>query len=347
MLPVCVILPVYECAERLRRHLENAVWVEEAEQIVVVDSDSKDGTAEIAREFVASVQGEFLSVPPGLYAAWNAGVAQARTPFAYYSTIGDTISVEGLRHLCETAENLECDVVISPPNCVPESGEAVPRREFPIHQLLARAGISGAVRLEPAIAYLFASGFSVESILGSSASNLYRAEILRRYPFPVEFGKAGDTAWMRRNALRVRTAITPRVCADFLLHQDHGSRKHGELSNDLERLNEESFLALQEYLTSHHDEESRQLRLLEAWRSVTGAAPENTLDAIRHLEGIAEKNAEQRAYIGDLQAEIEKMRQGMKELTQECERREAELDQLRSKGPAAVLRASLKQFLKR
>jgi hypothetical protein len=60
-------------------------------------------------------------------------------------------------------------------------------------------------------------------MMGSSASNLYRAAPLQSSPFPTDFAHIGDTAWGVQNSLRIRTAITPAKCADFVIHPNEGN----------------------------------------------------------------------------------------------------------------------------
>ena len=62
-------------AERLPACLERVTW---AEEIVVVDADSTDGTAEVARKFTAKV---FVRPWPGFAAQKNFALAQATQPW--------------------------------------------------------------------------------------------------------------------------------------------------------------------------------------------------------------------------------------------------------------------------
>jgi hypothetical protein len=60
-------------------------------------------------------------------------------------------------------------------------------------------------------------------MMGSSASNLYRTEVIQARPFPTGFGHIGDTAWGVAHALHVRAAITPEACAGFVIHPGAGN----------------------------------------------------------------------------------------------------------------------------
>ena len=320
-LPITVILPIYECADRLGRHLELArEWLDLVEEVIVVDSGSLDGSADLARREIVHPKIRHEVVPPGLYAAWNHGIQLAESEFCYISTVGDAITREGLQHLVSTVQSLDADVLISPPRCITEEGEQADFRVFPVHSIVSGSALSQPLRMEPWLSYLMATGFSIESFLGSSASNLYRTDCLKREPFPTDFGKAGDSAWFRYNALRYQFALTPKVCADFLLHQDHATRPHGDISELLGRLTALSDVALREWSESELPEKTTTLRILNCWRNIAGTSPEKILDAVRHLEGVAATAEQQREYIDELKEHLDKRATIIQELTMECER---------------------------
>jgi glycosyltransferase involved in cell wall biosynthesis len=326
-LPVAVILPILNCADKLGEHLARLEeLLASVEEVVVVDSHSSDGSFSLAKERILHPRTKFLSFPPGLYAAWNSGVATAKSRYVYISTIGDWITLGGLEHLVSVAESFSADVVISPPRCVESDRKKSGHRQFPIHQILADSNLSTPLLLPDWLAFTLSTGFSIESLLGSSASNLYGTRFLQDHPFPTNFGKAGDSAWFRRIALRCQIAITPQTVADFLLDQDHGSKEHGEISDLLARLNLISEEAFKNWSQSH-PEDADVLNMFLGWRKAAGNSPEQTLDAIRHLEGIANTNHEQRSYIIELQHEIEKMRNVMQTLDATCSAQRIALEQ--------------------
>ena len=218
-LPISVLLPTLNSAPLLPAHLDSMrPWVDSAEEIVVVDSASEDGTLDLLKSRLRHPNLRFFEHPRGLYQSWNFGVQQLRAKYAYISTIGDTITAEGLRHLASSAEQLHSDVVISRPEFLRPDGGAVADRHWPIHNLLEWRAITEPARVEPWHVFLLATLDIPEGILGSSASNLYRTEILQRYPFPTDFGHAGDTAWAIRHAFHISLAVTPRVFSRFVLH---------------------------------------------------------------------------------------------------------------------------------
>ena len=192
-------------------------WLASIDEVVVVDSESQDGTVEYLRHNLRHPRLRILSHPPGLYQSWNFGIAQCRAKYIYISTVGETMAADGLPELFATAERFTADVVISPPRMVNERGRAQKKR-WPIHKLLAQLRLSEPIALPPDLAQLFVITFVQRGILGSSASNLYRAEVLHRFPFRTDFGRAGDLAWGLEHAGEITLAIVPRSFSTFLFH---------------------------------------------------------------------------------------------------------------------------------
>ncbi len=219
MKDVSVLLPTRNSMPYLKAHLERLrLWMDLVEEVIVVDSESTDGTARYLQDELAGPKLKFLNHPPGLYESWNFGIARARARYTYISTIGDGVDRDGLVHLVEVADQEDADVVISPPRFIHSSRRAPKSVEWPIHWLIENARLTEPCRIPALQAFLVTEMFAPSGILGSSASNLYRTGMIQRYPFPVHFGHQGDTAWALENALRVRWAATPRVLSDFVIH---------------------------------------------------------------------------------------------------------------------------------
>jgi Glycosyl transferase family 2 len=222
VLPVSVLIPTRNSLRFLPGHLATMRgWLDEAEEIIVVDSDSCDGTLEFLRAELAGYNVRFLSHPPGLYQSWNFGIVHVRTPYTYISTVGDTITRPGLEHLIELMDRFDSDVVISPPRFIHDSGRFSRNHQWPIHWLIETAGITAPRQLSATQAFLVTALFAPSGLLGSSASNLYRTSLLQRHPFSTDYGHCGDSAWTVRHALRTRWVITPSVLSDFVLHGSH------------------------------------------------------------------------------------------------------------------------------
>lgn len=216
--PISTIIPVYNCRERLERHLKSVVaWADQVSELIVVDSGSTDGTLELAEEILKPFGAKILQHPPGLYQSWNAGIAVASSTWCYISTVEDPITMEGLTHLLEVASKHDADVVISPPEMRNHDGSAPVEEKMPSNRLaeaFLQSGLSDRM-LSRAETIAHLCGFLPHGLLGSSASNLYRTSFLQNHPFPINFGHCGDTAWGVTVAPVARVAFTPRSCARF------------------------------------------------------------------------------------------------------------------------------------
>ncbi len=223
-LPIGVVIPTRNVRPALQAHLAQLhTWADLVEEIVVVDSHSADGTVDLLRTELRHPRLRILDRPPGLYQSWNYGIQQLTTKYIYLSTIGDAITAEGLQHLATAADELNSDVIVSPPGLFDLAGQPVTDRRWPIHKFLDWCPLDRPVTLEPWHAFLLTTINVPDSILGSSASNLYRTETLRRFPFPAEYGHSGDTAWGLRYSWRVVLAVTPKSFSRFIVHPNEGN----------------------------------------------------------------------------------------------------------------------------
>jgi glycosyltransferase involved in cell wall biosynthesis len=231
-LPIAVLLPTFNVMDRIGAHLEMMrSWLDSVAEIVVVDSHSTDGSAEFIQKNLRHPALRVLQHPPGLYQSWNHGISQITAPYTYISTIGETITEAGLGHLVATARTFDADVVLSRPRFFSEAGHPVHKR-WPLHDYLEEKSALNPGLMSPADIFFFATADLPESIAGSAASNLYRTETLRRFPFPTDCGHWGDEAWFIAHACEVSVAVTPRIFSTFLLHPS-GNRMPLEKLNEL------------------------------------------------------------------------------------------------------------------
>ncbi len=220
MLPISVLVPTLNCAALVPAHLESLrSWLDLAEEVVVVDSDSCDDTVKLLRAGLNHPRVRFLNHPRGLYQSWNFGIRNASAKYIYVSTVGDSITRQGVQSLFDLAEKLHSDVVISKPDFVNGEGEALPDQRWPIDVILRQLQIKSPQLLSTTEQFYFAVTNLWGAILGSSASNLYRADCLKQRPFPTEFGTAGDCGWGVQNIFDVRIAITPERFSTFRFHE--------------------------------------------------------------------------------------------------------------------------------
>jgi Glycosyl transferase family 2 len=223
---ISVIIPVYQSAERLPEHIECLRLLRpNVHEFIWVITESPDGSHEIARGAAKELGGQVLEVPRGLYQAWNSGIARAAGDFIYISTIGDTITPEGLNALSLCIQKNQADAVFSPPAIFPATKSNLKRsRHWPVFvfsKALSRFG-EGCIPKEKAFLLQILSGAS--GLLGSCASCLFRASFLQARPFPTDYHHYGDTAWTYLNLAELGLAFHSNPVARFIIHDQQVQR---------------------------------------------------------------------------------------------------------------------------
>ncbi|HEY5792207.1 MAG TPA: hypothetical protein VIS74_02850, partial [Chthoniobacterales bacterium] len=140
------------------------------------------------------------------------------------------------------------------------------------------------------------------SVIGSAASNLYSTAFLKRFPFPTDFGHEGDAAWGVIIAPFVKLAVTPRVCADFVVHgRGHDLPAAGQAA----RFEQMAALARETFRPVCTDPELREVfhHLSAAWE-----ANHRVWRWLAALDGIADTAEEQRKYIHLLEADAARLK---------------------------------------
>ncbi|HZQ48371.1 MAG TPA: glycosyltransferase, partial [Verrucomicrobiae bacterium] len=204
----------------LPAHLDSMQpWLDLASEVVVVDSHSTDGTVELIQERLKHPGLRVHMHPRGLYQSWNFGLSQLTAKYAYISTVGDSITRAGLEHLHAAAESLNCDVIVSKPRFIANDGAPVDHEiRWPIDDVLTSLRIAGPTPLEGLKLFFFTLIHLPAAVLGSSASNLYRTDVLQRRPFPTDYGTVGDGAWGALNVFDCRLGVTPEMFSTFRHH---------------------------------------------------------------------------------------------------------------------------------
>jgi len=212
-------MPTRNSAAFLPKHLARMKgWLDLVEQVVVVDSFSEDGTLDLIRAHLRHPRLAVLSHPPGLYQSWNYGISKISAEYLYITTCGDLITRSGLRALFDTAEESGCDVVISKPRFYSPANSTSDDHKWPIDDVISTLGLTAPRRLNRLEALIFAIANVTAAMTGSCASDLFRTSALQQYPFPTEFGTAGDAAWGILHAAEVTWAVVPERFSRFLRH---------------------------------------------------------------------------------------------------------------------------------
>jgi hypothetical protein len=105
--------------------------------------------------------------------------------------------------------------------------------------VIQQLNIKEPVRLPSAIMVAAALKHTGGAITGSCASDLFCTATLKKHPFPLDFGTAGDGAWSLLNAGRIHWAATPEKVTTFRRHPTMASAcevKVGGISNRFAQL---------------------------------------------------------------------------------------------------------------
>ena len=291
-LSISAVLPCYNDLNSLKSHVESIKkWIKIVEKCFIVDS-SNDASLEFLKESLASENNvEFHSVPPGLYSAWNYGISLVKSKYCYFSTIGDYTFPAGLIHLLENALLYDLDLIVSPPVMVDKNAIPVDTR-WPIHDFAASLNQDCALPNRTETVHCL-TAFLPFTILGSSASNLYRTDFLKANPFPTEYGHGGDAAFGAKISPFVRMGITRKMCSRFVTHgqgRDITAREQLEVAK--------KFLALLESMSMPAEAESTA--------AISRALLKNKIELFEWLAGLeplAGVLKEQQSYIDMLEGQ--------------------------------------------
>jgi hypothetical protein len=186
---------------------------------------SPDGSHKIARAASQELGGQVLEVPRGLYQAWNSGIARATGDLIYISTIGDTITPEGLNALSVCIRKSEADVVFSPPAIFPSTQANLKHcRHWTVFVFSKILNQFSGVRIPMGKAILMQILSGATGLLGSCASCLFRTSFLKARPFLDEYHHYGDTAWTYQNLPEANLAFHPDPVAQFQIHDAESPR---------------------------------------------------------------------------------------------------------------------------
>jgi glycosyltransferase involved in cell wall biosynthesis len=232
-----VVIPTYNCRPLLERHVaEMAAWLNLADEVIVVDSRSRDGTREYLAERLRHPALRFIDRDRGLYQSWNEGIAATKGDWVYVSTAGDTIEREHLLKLMKAGTEAKADVVISPCRFVDEAGQPLPGTTVGNPAILRGFGGRTFVVNPPDVRDYVALGAGIQGLLGSCASDIFRGDFLRARPFPSNYGTHGDIAWTLRHAHEMRLCVVPEIGSTFCRHEKERLEEPAELTEIFDRI---------------------------------------------------------------------------------------------------------------
>ncbi|MGI8964622.1 MAG: glycosyltransferase, partial [Limisphaerales bacterium] len=230
-LPVSVLIPTRNSMTFLPEHLRSmAEWGGMVQEIVVLDGHSTDGTVDYIKHHFTHRNFRICDYPRGPKQSWRYDLHPLRGKYIYLASAGDTITREGLLHLTDTAEQLQCDVLLSKPEFVSAQGEILSDMRWPIHRIIEDLKLTTpeVLRRSKVVYYAITNGGSL--LLGSPASNLYRSELFKDNSFLPVFGTADHSSWAILNSAKMKLGVTPRECSRILLHPENSKNHSSEFS---------------------------------------------------------------------------------------------------------------------
>lgn len=234
---ISVVVPTLNSRELIEPVRESlAALFSQVGEVIFVDSESTDGTLECLKAHFSFPHAQFHTRPKGLYEAWNFGISQCQGKWLTIATSGDVLAVEDLRYLKGVAQQTEADVVCAPPTFVDEQGTVCEDGKWPIFDLLLQQHEDeelvqlSAYELTSFVLRNARPSRHYKGWLGSSASNLYRTELLKALPFPTHVGRSGDTYWSLAHAHEVQAVFCRRRCGQFVVHEMTNPLRRGDLN---------------------------------------------------------------------------------------------------------------------
>lgn len=218
-LPITVIIPTWNEIGKIGKHLDDlSEWIGSVNEVIVVDSNSTDGTLEYIQTRLKHPNLRIEVRPRGLYAAWNHAVVLATSKYINFATVGERISKAAMEALYENAERFSSDINISVPKFYDASGTLI-KKDGPIVKYIDHYNVSHPHVIPPHRCLAWNLVYFQRTMIGSSASNLYLTEILRSSPFPEDVGHIGDSVFAVRQAATSRWLILPDGDSDFICHE--------------------------------------------------------------------------------------------------------------------------------
>lgn len=190
-------------------------------EVIVVDSNSQDGTLERLQKWVSSdSRVRILQAPRGLYACWNRGIAAARGEFVYIATSDDTMTPTFLSTMVATLDAhpscgiAHCKLVITDDSGRPADGMCWDY--FPSSRFFGPVNDRPHIRRAPHDGILHCG---VQSVYTSVTQLLIRRRVFEKIGyFETNFGSLADFEWAMKASLVFDTVHVPLPLASWRLH---------------------------------------------------------------------------------------------------------------------------------
>ena len=253
---VSLIVPTKNSKELLQRHIDDLVEISNnVIETIVVDSSDNGETIDFLEKCLPEPSTIFISMPLGLYQAWNAGIKKAKSDYIYIATSGDRMDLNNFRKLYSTAIKFSGDITVSAPNFVSQNGSPV-KRKWPVHEYLEYTQCKAPGVIPKSHVSCCNILQFPRTLIGSSASNIYKTSFIKKHLFPVDLGSQGDAVWAVMHCLKACWAIDPSCTSEFVIHE---SSKSSYKNNIRDKQLEIIFEYLKQDFEETHDKEKEKV----------------------------------------------------------------------------------------
>ncbi len=219
---VSILLPSKNPGRFLKERLDS-IFAQSIEdwELIIVDSDSTDGSREIFQDLVKRDRRVVLyERPAGLYPAWNFAIKKAQGKYVYIATADDTMAPDALKKMSDALEaHPECDLCDTRLQLIDAEGNGISEfseNALAIHWHFAFPRDVMHIRRKPADFFAHLGG---KTIYTSITQLLIRRSLFEKTGlFPENYGSRADYMWGMRAALVADVVYLPEKLASWRIH---------------------------------------------------------------------------------------------------------------------------------
>jgi hypothetical protein len=193
--------------------------------LVVVDTDSKDGTLEMIRDLIPEAKRTIWAAGPGMYQAWNLCASYSTGELLHFATSDDCEDPSFYEKLIAIYRATNCDIVHSLWGAIDEKGQKISMPVQPVDRLFGC--VPGRVYRKDPVVNFFAN-LLLSTTPGPSNAALLKCELFSRYGgLPFKYGPIADRGWYLRASLSATTYCLDEVLASWRVREGQATISYG------------------------------------------------------------------------------------------------------------------------
>lgn len=231
---VSIILPTLNSRKFLSERIDSILsqtlsnW-----ELIVVDSNSSDGTVEYIKEKLNGRQNVKIFIrPKGLYEAWNFGIQAAIGEYIYIATSDDTMTNNALRKMSDALNNhLDCGICDTQLAITDYEGKTFEEdtQKLPLYRLIGEMSCEKHIRYAPFDAIVYSSGVTA---ITSMAQAMFRRDLFLKVGyFLPEYGPRADFEWGFRATLVTNVVYIPEKLTTWRRHSENVTGRNSQMEH--------------------------------------------------------------------------------------------------------------------